>query len=79
MATQKLEEKVQQRDEVVESRKTGCRSQSRAQAYEQVPALICDTCARRILCAATIYGGYSAHREKNYHPNIWGTNLKFLT
>ena len=30
MATQKLEEKVQQHDEVVESGKTGCRSQSRA-------------------------------------------------
>jgi len=31
MATQKLEKKVQQHDEVVESSKTGCRSQSRAQ------------------------------------------------
>ena len=31
MATQKLEEKEQQHDEVVESNKTGCRSQSRAQ------------------------------------------------
>ena len=30
MATQKLEEKVQQHDEVVGSSKTGCRSQSRA-------------------------------------------------
>jgi len=30
MATQKLEVKVQQHDEVVESSKTGCRSQSRA-------------------------------------------------
>jgi len=30
MATQKLEEKVQQHDEVVESSKTNCRSQSRA-------------------------------------------------
>jgi len=59
MAMQKLEEKVQQHDEVVESSKTGCRSQSRAhgKAYEQVPALICDTFARRILCAATIWGG----------------------
>jgi len=59
MATQKLEEKVQQHDKVVESSKTGCRSQSRAhgKAYEQVPALIYDTCARRILCAATIVGG----------------------
>jgi len=55
MATQKMEEKVQQHDEVVASSKTGCRSQSRARgkAYEQVPALICDTYARRILCAAT--------------------------
>jgi len=59
MATQKLEENVQQHDELVESSKTGCRSQSRAhgKAYEQVPALVCDTYARRILCAATIWGG----------------------
>ena len=59
MATRKLEEKVLQHDEVVESSKTGYRSQSRAhgKAYEQVPALICDTYARRILCAATILGG----------------------
>jgi len=28
--------------------------------HEQVPALICDTYARRILCAATISGGYFA-------------------
>jgi len=53
MATQKLEEKVQQHDEVAESSKTGCRSESRAhgEAYVQVPALIYDTFARRILCA----------------------------
>jgi len=59
MATQKMEEKVQQHDAVVDSSKTGCRSQSRAhgKAYEQVPALICDTYARRILCAATILRG----------------------
>jgi len=59
MATQKLEEKVQLHDEVVESSKTGCRSQSRAhgKAYEQVPALIWYTYAGRILCAATIWGG----------------------
>jgi len=59
MVTQKLEEKVQQHDEVVEASKTGCKSQSRAhgKVYEQVRALICDTCARRILCAATIWGG----------------------
>ena len=59
MATQKLEVKVQQHDEVVESSKTGCRSQSKAHAktYEQVPALIYDTYARRILCTATIWGG----------------------
>jgi len=57
MATQKLEEKVITHY-VVGSSKTGCRSQSRAhgKAYEQVPALICDTYARRILCAATILG-----------------------
>ena len=42
MSTQKLEEKVQQHDEVVESSKSGCRSQSRAHgtASEQVQALI---------------------------------------
>jgi len=44
MGTQKLKEKVQQHDEVVESSKTRCRIQSEAhgKAYEQVPALICD-------------------------------------
>jgi len=59
IVTQKLEEKVQQHDEVVESGKTVCRSQSRAhgKAYEQVPALICNSYARCILCAATILGG----------------------
>ena len=57
--TQMEKEKVQQHDEVAESSKTGCRSQSRAhgKAHEQVPALICDTFARRILFAATIWGG----------------------
>jgi len=75
MATQKLEEKVQQHDEVVESSKTGCRSQSRAhgKACEQVPALICDTYARRIVCAATIWGGYFAHREQNNLPKYLGS------
>jgi len=44
MVTQKLEEKVQQHDEVVESSKTGCRSQSRAHGKaEQVPALYLQT------------------------------------
>jgi len=59
MATKKLEEKVQQHDEVVESSNTGCRSQSRAhgKAYEEVPALICDSCARRILRASCRLGG----------------------
>jgi len=72
--TQKLEEKVQQHDEVVESSKSGCRSQFRARgkAYEEVPALICDTHARRILCAATIWGGYFAHREQNNPPKYLG-------
>jgi len=65
MVTQKLEEKVQQHDEDAESSKTGCSSQSRAhgKAYKQVPALICDTYARRILCASAIFGGYLAHME----------------
>ena len=40
-------------------------------AYEQVPALICDTYVCRIVCAATIWGGHFAHREQN-NP------LKFL-
>jgi len=84
MATQQMEEKVQQHDEVVEWSKTGCRSQSWAhgKAYERVPALICDTCARRIVCAATIWGGYFAHREQNNPPQtfgeqIWDSSFKF--
>jgi len=72
MAT--LEGKVQQHDEVVESSRTGCRSQSRAHGkdYEQVPALICDTYTRRIVCASTIWGGYFAHREQNIPPKYLG-------
>jgi len=31
--------------------------------HEQVPALICDSYAQRILCATAILGGYFAHRE----------------
>jgi len=74
MATQKLEQNAQQHNEVVESSKTCCRSQLRAhgKAYEQVPALICDTYARRILCTATIWGGYFAHREQNNPPKYLG-------
>jgi hypothetical protein len=86
MATQKLEEKVQQHEEVVEASTSGCRSQSRAhgKAYEQVPALICDSYARRILRAATIRGGYFAHREQNSPPKYWGNiseiaHLNFTT
>ena len=69
MATQKLEEKVQQHDEVAESYKTGCRSQSRTlgKAYQQVSALVCDTNARCILCGYHL-GGYFAHREQNNPP-----------
>jgi len=70
MATQKLEEKVQQHNEVVESRKT--QSRARGKAYEQVPALICDTYAHRILRAATIWGSYFAHREQNNPPKYLG-------
>ena len=80
MEMQKLEERVQQHDEVVESSKSGCRSQARVhgKAYEQVPALICDTHARRtharrIVCAATIWGGYFAHREQNNLPKYLGS------
>jgi len=36
-----------------------------SKAYKQVPVLICDNCARRILCAANIWGVYFAHREQN--------------
>jgi len=59
MATQQLKELVQQHDEDAESSKTGCRSPSRAhgKVYEQVPALICDSYARRSLRAAAIWGG----------------------
>jgi len=79
MATQKLEQNVQQHDEVVESSKTGCMSQSRAhdKAYEQVPALICDTYARCILRAATIWGGKFALYEQNNPPKCFGILLKF--
>jgi len=34
-------------------------------AHEQVPALICDTYACRILGAATIWGGWFALSEQN--------------
>jgi len=71
MATQKLEEKVQQHAEDAESSKTGCRSPSRAQgkAFEQLPALMCDSYAGRILCAAAIWGCYFAHRNLKFHPS----------
>jgi len=70
MATQRLEEKVQQVDEVIESSKTGCRSQLRAHgnAYEQVSALFSNSFARCILCAVAILGGYFAHKEQNSPP-----------
>jgi len=62
-----LEEKVQQHDEVVESGESGCMSQARAhgEASEHEPALICDSYARRILCAPNIWGGYFAHSQQN--------------
>ena len=74
MTTQKFEKKVQQHDEVVESSKTGCRSQSSAhgKACEQVPALICNTYALRILCTATIWGGCFAQKEQNNPPKYLG-------
>jgi len=74
MATKNLEEKVQQHDGDAESSKTGCRSSSRVpgKAYEQVPALICDSYARCTLCAAAILGGYFAHKEPNSFPNYLG-------
>jgi len=45
---------------------------SRFGKTEQVPALICDTYARRILCAATILGGCFAHREQKNPPKYLG-------
>jgi len=86
MTTQKFEKKVQQHDEVVESSKTGCRSQSSAhgKACGQVPALICDTYALRILCTATIWGGCFAQKEQNNPPKYLGNkseipHLNFTT
>jgi len=63
MATQNLEEEAQQHNKLVESSKTGCRSQSRAhgKAYEQVPALS--------------RGAILQIESKIAPPNIWGTNL----
>jgi len=45
MSTQRLEEKAQQHDEDAELRKTGNRNPSRVhgKAYEQMPAMICDS------------------------------------
>ena len=43
---------------------------------KQVPALICDSYARRILCAASIFGGYFAHREQNSPPKYLGHKSK---
>jgi len=69
-----------------ESSKSGCRSQFRAhgKTYEEVPALICNAYAHRILCAATIWGGYFAHREQNNAPKYLGNkseipDLNFTT
>jgi len=44
--------------------------------HEQVPALICDTYARRILCAAAIWGGLFGHREQNSPPKYQGNKCK---
>jgi len=41
---------------------------------EQVPALICNSSARRILCAAAIWGGYLVHRS-NEPPQIFGEQI----
>jgi len=90
MATQKLEEKVQQHDEVVDLGKSGCRRQSKAHgnmakhsslclhsfATPLLP-LICDTFARRILCAPTKLLSLLS-KSKITPPNFWGSNLKFL-
>jgi len=83
MATQKLEEKVQQHDEVVESSKTGCKSQSRAhgKACAKVPALICETYARRILAQLPFWGVSLLSMNKTtpqmFGDQIWNSSLKF--
>jgi len=48
------------------------------EAYEQVPALICDGYASHSFRAA-FWGWDFACREQNPPPNIWGRNLKLLT
>jgi len=70
MATQRLEGKVQQYDEDAESSKTGCRSPSRAhgKAYEQVPALICGSYARRSFARSCHLEGLFAPYEQNPPP-----------
>jgi hypothetical protein len=61
MATQKLEEKVQQHDEDAESSKIGWAHRGHMSkpilcaSIDLRPALICDSYARRILCAAAIW------------------------
>ena len=45
---------------------------------EQVPALVCDTYARRILCAATIWGGWFALYEQNNPPKCLGIKSEIL-
>jgi len=86
MATKKLDEKVQQHDFIQKNwmkrysntmrmqnqAKLAAGAHQRHKAYEQVPALICDSYARRILCAAAIWGGYFAHRKHNSLPKYLG-------
>ena len=64
MAMQKLEENVQQHDEIVNQAKLAAEA-NRGHVAKQVPTMICDTYARRILFANTMWGGYLAHREQN--------------
>jgi len=76
--TQKLEEKVQSHDEDAECSKTGCRSPSRehGKAYEQAPAQICGSYARRSFARSSHLGGRIL---LPIPPNIWGRNLNLLT
>jgi len=83
-ATQKLQEKVMQHEEVVESSKTGCRSQLRALG----PASACidqrHLCPLHIVRTDTIWGVYFDIYEQNNPPKYLGneseiSHLNFTT
>jgi len=72
-ATQKLEEKVQEHDEVVESSRTDCRSQSRAMAKHASKCLYWSaTPVPAVSCAQLPFGGFSLlSMNKITPPNIY--------